>query len=1045
MEESRAVTGRCAGHRLHHWLASVTLCLAAAYASAATGPPPAADGGLPLVSNFTPSEYGGAAQNWAVAQDRDGIIYVGNVESGVLVFDGARWSAIPVPNHATVRSLALGADGRIYVGTVGDLGYLKREANGHLVFASLLATVPPADRDFADVWGTHATTQGVYFATASHLFRYTHGALQVWKPATRFHTSFVVDDTLYIREVGRGLLRMVDGHLQLMPGSERFADDKIYALLADHGPDAAPGDLLLGTRSQGWFRYHAGTFTPWPVDAAAAIQRDGLYGATRLADGALAINTLRGGVYVVDAQGHLAYTLDYASGLHSNLVLATFVDRDHGLWLATGNGVARVDAHAPLSVFDTRNGLRGEVQALHRYAGTLFAGTTEGLYRLVPGAGAHFEQIAQVSGQNWDLADMAGDLVVASDDGVFAYADRGAGRAPAITSVTHGDAALALQPSVRTPDRLYVGYQDGFGSIRRTAHGWVDEGRIKGIHGQIRTITRDPDGSLWLSPWAGGLLHVTFAAATAGGGPGPARIERFGPPQGLPEGLVRATRIDGAIRFITDAGIYRRDTASGRFLPAADAAGLVPDTTLPVDSLYQDRRGDVWTTITDAKGVRHTGRALRGPHGWQWAVTPLQLIKGSGANVYLDTGDGTLWIGSDSGLFRYRRASGAAPPEPPATLLRLVGEQGGGVLFGARAAADALDVPYAHNAIRFEFALPSFDKPDGNRYQVWLQGVDRGWSPWAADAYRDYTNLAPGLYRFHVRGRDAYGQQAREATFDFRILPPWYRTWWAWLAWIALAAGALLVLLRWRSAHLQRRNRALEALVQQRTTELAQANTALQEVNQALAQQAITDPLTGLRNRRYLKEFIQHDIRAARRADAGRLLFLMLDIDHFKAINDAWGHAAGDRVLEQLRDILLTAIRASDIPVRRGGEEFLIVARGLPHDDGSPLAERIRVAVAGHTFDLGEGHTTRISCSIGFACYPFFAAAPDHLGWEQVVNLADACLYAAKHGGRNAWVGIAPMDVPLAGDVFGILRAALARHPAPGPLPVLTSWVAALP
>jgi ligand-binding sensor domain-containing protein len=938
MGESPAAGCHRARHYLRHWFTGVAWCLAttclfAATPDVATLPPVVdADAGLPLVRNFTPSEYGGAAQNWAIAQDRDGVVYVGNVESGVLAFDGARWNAIPVPNHATVRSLALGPDGRIYVGTVGDLGYLKRDANGRLVFASLLDRVPPAERDFADVWSIHATSQGVYFATVSSLFYYAHGVMQVWKPATQFHLSFVVNDTLYVREVGRGLMQMVNGQLRLMPGGGRFADDKVYALLPWHGPGATSGDLLLGTRSQGWFHYHAGTFTPWPVDAAAAIQHNGIYGAAWLADGSLAVNTLRGGVYVIDAHGHLAYTLDYATGLQSNLVLAMFVDRDHGLWLATGNGVARVNANAPLTVFDARNGLRGEVQALHRYAGTLFVGTTEGLYRLVPGANAHFTPIAQTPGQNWALVETNGDLVVAGDDGVFAYTDHGPGHAPSVTQITRGTAALALRRSAHASNRLFVGYQDGFGSIRHTPHGWVDEGRIDAIHGQVRAIAQDADGSLWLSPWVGGLIRLRLGPETATGSRGPARIERFGPPQGLPEGLVRATRIDDKLRFITDAGIYRRDAASGRFLPAADAADLVPDTTLPVDSLYQDRRGEVWTTITDAKGIRHTGRAVRRKHGWQWTVTPLQLIKGAGANVYLDAGDGALWLGGDNGLFRYRRTPAFTPSTSPDTLLRLVGEQGGSALYGAWTPADLLQVPYAHNAVRFEFALPGFDRPDGNRYQVWLQGLDPGWSPWAADAYRDYTSLAPGLYRFHVRGRDAYGQTAREARFDFRVLPPWYRTWWAWLAWITLAAGALFLLVRWRSTRLRRRNRALEALVQQRTTELAQANAALRTVNQALAQQAVTDPLTGLKNRRYLKEFIRHDILAAQQAGAGRLLFLMIDIDHFKAINDAWGHAAGDRVLQQLRDILLAAIHATDIPVRRGGEEFLIVARNLPHD-----------------------------------------------------------------------------------------------------------------
>lgn len=1029
------------------WCACVVLCLFAACALAAvpTGAvsaTTASNAGLPFVHNFSPSEYGGGAQNWAIAQDRDGVIYVGNVESGILVFDGARWETIAVPDHATVRSLALGPDGLIYVGTVGNLGYLKRDAAGRLVFASLLPAVPKAERGFADVWNIHATAHGVYFVTLSSIFYYQRGTMQVWKPATSFHFSFIVNDTLYVREVGRGLMQMVAGKLQLVPGSGRFANEKIYALLPWRGPGHLPGELLIGTRSQGWFLYHAGTFTPWALDVAAEIRRDNLYGATWLANGQLAINTLRGGVYVADASGHLAYTLDYATGLRSNLILATLVDRDNGLWLATGNGIARVATAAPLTVFDTRNGLRGEVQTIRRYAGALFVGTTEGLFRMTTGANAHFTRAEPLPGQIWDLDEADGELVVATDDGVFAYTDRGNGQPPVITRITRGTAALALQRSQRDPNRLFVGYQDGFGSIRRTAKGWLDEGRIAAVQGQIRSITEHRDDQLWLSPWVGGLLRARVAPDTVDGGRGAVRIERFGHHDGLPDGLVQEARIDGTIRFITNAGIYRF-AANQRFEPDPGAAGLVPHSTLPVDSLYQDHHGEVWTTITDAKGLRHTGRAIRTPNGWQWKETPLQLIQGAGANTYLDEGDDALWIGSDNGLFRYQRSHRSTPAATPATLLRMVAEQGDIALFGNRPATDKLAVPYAHDALRFEFALPSFDKLAGNRYQVWLQGLARDWSPWAAAAYRDYTNLAPGVYRFHVRGRDAYGREARAVTFDFRILPPWYGTWWAWLTWLLLAGTALYLLLRWRVARMQQRNRALEAVVALRTAELAHANDALREANQALTQQAVTDPLTGMKNRRYLDESIQHDIQAAHHVDTGRLLFLMIDIDHFKAINDAWGHAAGDRVLQQLRDILLAAIRSTDIPVRRGGEEFLIVARNVPHDDGSLLAERIRATVANHVFDLGEGRRTHVTCSIGFACYPFFADAPDQLGWDQVVNLADACLYAAKHGGRNAWVGIAPMHAPLAEDVLGTLRAMLARQNAPGPLPILTSWTPA--
>ena len=135
---------------------------------------------------------------------------------------------------------------------------------------------------------------------------------------------------------------------------------------------------------------------------------------------------------------------------------------------------------------------------------------------------------------------------------------------------------------------------------------------------------------------------------------------------------------------------------------------------------------------------------------------------------------------------------------------------------------------------------------------------------------------------------------------------------------------------------------------------------------------------------------------------------LVVDLDHFKTINDSAGHAAGDAVLRQLRDLLKAASRSSDIIVRWGGDEFLLVARDLSGDGLVELAERIRSKVASHVFEIGEGRVVRTTCSVGFACYPFFREQLDALSWEQVISVADRALYVAKASGRNAWVGFHP-------------------------------------
>jgi diguanylate cyclase (GGDEF)-like protein len=180
---------------------------------------------------------------------------------------------------------------------------------------------------------------------------------------------------------------------------------------------------------------------------------------------------------------------------------------------------------------------------------------------------------------------------------------------------------------------------------------------------------------------------------------------------------------------------------------------------------------------------------------------------------------------------------------------------------------------------------------------------------------------------------------------------------------------------------------------------------------------ALEDPLTGLHNRRYLSSRIGEELAQMRRQRAqakplpgeSRAAFLLIDLDHFKSINDEHGHAAGDAVLRQTSSLLRGLVRQSDTIVRWGGEEFLVFARIANSAEAGELAERICTQMAEHEFDVGRGRMQHRTCSVGFACYPSLPLGRDASelpSWESVVSLADQCLYAAKDSGRNLWVGI---------------------------------------
>ena len=244
---------------------------------------------------------------------------------------------------------------------------------------------------------------------------------------------------------------------------------------------------------------------------------------------------------------------------------------------------------------------------------------------------------------------------------------------------------------------------------------------------------------------------------------------------------------------------------------------------------------------------------------------------------------------------------------------------------------------------------------------------------------------------------------------------------------------------------LARSNRDLELRVAERTAELQHALHALEE-------SSLTDPLTGLRNRRFLLQHLENDAAltvrrfenraAARGANAfpdTDLVLFMVDLDHFKQVNDSLGHQAGDAVLIQIKQRLLRVFRESDYLVRWGGEEFLIVARATARSQASRLAERVRATIADEPFVLDDGARLAKTCSVGFACYPFVPASPRALSWQDVVALTDMALYAAKRAGRNGWVGLGAHAGTAAETLAARFKAAPASSVRSGEIEVSTS------
>jgi diguanylate cyclase (GGDEF)-like protein len=201
--------------------------------------------------------------------------------------------------------------------------------------------------------------------------------------------------------------------------------------------------------------------------------------------------------------------------------------------------------------------------------------------------------------------------------------------------------------------------------------------------------------------------------------------------------------------------------------------------------------------------------------------------------------------------------------------------------------------------------------------------------------------------------------------------------------------------------------------------ELQRKNIELQEIS-------FTDSLTGVWNRRYLEEILTaeagqvlRNYERARSTDIQKmdhrdLVFIMVDMDFFKEVNDVHGHPAGDRLLQRVAERLGKVVRKSDVLARWGGEEFLIMSRSADPDGIPAFCERILDVVSSEAFDLGHGIQVRKTCSVGWAPFPWSRTAYEAICAEEIIELADTALYRAKAAGRNQGVGILPGDGAIA-------------------------------
>lgn len=231
------------------------------------------------------------------------------------------------------------------------------------------------------------------------------------------------------------------------------------------------------------------------------------------------------------------------------------------------------------------------------------------------------------------------------------------------------------------------------------------------------------------------------------------------------------------------------------------------------------------------------------------------------------------------------------------------------------------------------------------------------------------------------------------------------------LVWFVLATVSTILVMLIRKYRLALEQiREIQEHLETKIKECSNLQKELDELN-------TTDQLTGLGNRRYLYSVMERDVSRIEREYGdwleGRsfapvntdMVFMLLDL-HSTGSEDLAGAGASDRVLLHIKDLMRQVVRDSDVLIRWESDCFLAVFRQANRDSGPFLAERLRRAIENHPIRLDGGKVARVTCSIGFSCYPFLRKVPMRVSWEEVISIAKVALVYSRAQGKNHWYGI---------------------------------------
>ncbi|MBL7936279.1 MAG: hypothetical protein JNM51_10790, partial [Bacteroidia bacterium] len=409
-----------------------------------------------FVQNFLPKTYDALPNNFGVAQDNNGLIYVAN-RAGVLVYDGITWEHCYSNNQTSVFSISKTNAGEIVVGTEnGDIGVINRNQTGGLQYKSLLDKLSDDQKPHEIIRQIVMLGDATYFLSSDKLVEYKNGSVKTFNPKGNFHARmFTMGKHLFVCETNNHLSVLVNGKLSPVEKTEELSKEKYFFCYP-----ISSTEFILGYRNIGTYLGVYDSLNPDKTKLSKRLSScdDELTPAEAnngclLRNGNYIVTTNQKGAFEINKDLEIVYRFNSKNGIYEDNIKSAFQDLNGNLWLALYYGVAFVEINSGLFKYSRNNGINGVVQAATFFEDKLFIATDKGL-EVYNDKEEKFSSFQDFNKQTWHLLAHYDKLFIASDRGLFIY------KKGLISSVNQNKTFCLLSDS-RHPMMLYSGTDKG--------------------------------------------------------------------------------------------------------------------------------------------------------------------------------------------------------------------------------------------------------------------------------------------------------------------------------------------------------------------------------------------------------------------------------------------------------------------------------------------------------------------------------------------------------------------------------------------------------